>query len=97
MQNPKNSPPTKEPDLLFIHWSVSRRQEMITGEVTAEYLKSAKELFAEVIEKHPGTPWAARAEKEMTSGFGIELVPYYHRRPAPGGGEPVDLIPVPKI
>ena len=97
LQNPKSSPPTKEPDLHFIHWSVSRRQEMITRGSQSQNVELAKKLFADVIENHPGTPWAGRAEKEIASGFGIEFTPYYHRRPAPGGNTPVDLIPVPKI
>jgi len=96
LNNPQEASLTKEPDLHFIHWSLERRQKMITGDVTAEYVKEAKALYADVIEHHPGTPWAARAEKEMESGFGVELQPYYHRRPGAGSGnEP--LIPVPKL
>ena len=48
-----------------------------------------------VIDKHPDTPWAARAEKEMGSGFGIHLYPYYRRIPTGTGTSP--LIPVSKL
>lgn len=96
INNPQQAPLEKEPNLRFIHWSLSRRQQMITGEVTTEYVKEAKNLYASVIEKHPGTPWAARAEKEMTSGFGVHLVPYYRRDPGTGSGNQ-PLIPVPKL
>jgi len=90
------SKPSGEHTVHFIHWSISRRPDMLTTDITGEYLELAKEMFAEVIRKHPGTPWAARAEKEMSSGFGVELTPYYQRRPGPGGGN-APLIPVPKL
>ena len=97
MNDPKILPLTKDPDLYFIHWQVARRQEMITGDVTKQYVEEAKQLFAAVIENHPETPWAGRAEKEMSSGFGVELRSYYWRRPKPGDGPPVELIPIPKL
>ncbi|MCH2128200.1 MAG: VWA domain-containing protein [Pirellulaceae bacterium] len=96
LNNPKEAAPTQEPNLHLIHWSLSRRQEMLTGEVTAKFVEQAKQYFADVIDKHPGTPWAARAEKEMSSGFGVELTPYYRRVPTSGGGNS-PLIPVPKL
>jgi hypothetical protein len=95
MNNPQYVSPTKDPNLHLIDWRIARRQEMITGEVTAKYLERAKELFQTVIDKHPDTPWAARAEKEMESGFGIHLYPYYRRIPTGTGTSP--LIPVPKL
>ena len=48
-----------------------------------------------VIDKHPDTPWAARAEKEMGSGFGIHLYPHYRRIPTGTGTSP--LISVSKL
>ena len=96
MNDPKILPLRKDPDLHFIHWEVSRRQEMITGDVTKKYVDEAKQLFAAVIDNHPETPWAARAEKEMTSGFGVELSPYYWRRPT-GGSSNTELLPIPKL
>ena len=106
VKNPKVVPLMPEPNVHLIHWSVARRQEMITGDVTSEYVRQAKKWFAAVIENHPETPWAGRAEKEMSSGFGIELFPYYQRRPAPGPSRPsrpsapsrpTQLIPIPKL
>jgi hypothetical protein len=96
VENPKSAEATKPPNLDFVHWQLTRRQEMITGEVTAEYVKEAKQLFAAVIENHPETPWAGRAEKEMSSGFGVELTAEYREIIPPGGGDE-PLIPVPKL
>ena len=95
VNNPKSADPVRPPNLGFVHWQLRRRQEMITGEVTVEYVKEARHLFAAVIESHPDTPWAARAEKEMSSGFGVELVPKYREILPPGGDTP--LLPVPKL
>ena len=95
VKKPKIASARKEPNLHFIHWNLGRRQKMITGEVTREYVAQAKGLFADVVANHPDTPWAARAEKELSSGFGVELHPYYRRRPTGGGNQP--LIPVPKL
>ena len=96
MSEPKVVAPTKPPDEHFLHWSLGRRQEMISEEVTGAAVEEAKQMLQVVIDNHPGTPWAARAEKELESGLGVELVPYYHRVPeSSGGSEP--LIPVPKL
>ncbi|MCH2118116.1 MAG: VWA domain-containing protein [Pirellulales bacterium] len=95
MTHPQVVPLTKSPNLHLIDWRITRRQEMLTGEVTAQYLAQAKEHFQTVIDKHPDTPWAARAEKEMESGFGVHLYPYYRRIPTGTGTSP--LIPVPKL
>ena len=75
VKKPKIASARKGPNLPFIHWSLVRRQKMITGEMTREYVSQAKGLFADVVANHPDTPWAARAEKEMSSGFGVELQP----------------------
>lgn len=39
--------------------------------------KDAIRLFEKVIQEHPGTPWAQRAEFELSQGFGIEFVEDY--------------------
>jgi len=41
-------------------------------EVTAMREKSLK-LYRKVVDEHPGTPWAARAEYEIKRGFGCDL------------------------
>lgn len=33
--------------------------------------KKAEELYRFVIEQHPGTPWARRAQQELNEGFGV--------------------------
>ena len=59
-----------------------------------ERLHRANELLQQVIINHPGTPWAARAQKELKRGYGVELVPvYYPPIPKRTG----TLIPVPKL
>ena len=47
-------------------------------------LQQAEDLFGYVIEQHPGTPWARRAQHELSRGFGVEFVegfrdPRYNR------------------
>jgi hypothetical protein len=37
-------------------------------------------LLTDVIEQHPGTPWAARAAVERNAGFSVELRPYWYNR-----------------
>ena len=95
MNDPKVVPYQKPPDLHLIDWRLKRRQEMISKEITISEVARAKQLLGEVIEKHPGSPWAARAEKELAGGLGVELHPYYRRVPTGGGNSP--LIPVPKL
>jgi len=95
MKNPKVVSPTQAPNLVLYHWAISRRGEMITGDVTGKYVEQVVDLLTEVIENHPDTPWAARAEKEIYSGFGIELKPYYQQVPTGAGG--AEPIPIPKL
>lgn len=73
VQNPKA---VKDPKTT--HWRVQNRKRTITGDDTAEYVEKANALLREVIEKHPGTPFAARAEWELNRGYGIEMVEHYH-------------------
>jgi hypothetical protein len=77
MQNPRLVPLTKAPNLRLTYWDVNVRRETMTGEVIAPYVEKATRLFEEVIQRHPGTPWAARAELELSRGYGVELVPVY--------------------
>lgn len=95
MNDPKVVPYQKPPDLHLIEWRLIRRQEMISKDITTSEVERAKKLLGEVIEKHPDSPWAARAEKELAGGLGVELQSYYRRVPTGGGNSP--LIPVPKL
>ncbi len=104
MKEPKVVPLRKEdPKKIgwyqLAHWHMEYRQQTITGELTAPYIERSREMFKKVIEEHPGTPWAARAELELARGFGVELMPDYDfhdprpRKP----GKPKPTIPIPKL
>jgi hypothetical protein len=68
------------------HWDVSHVQELL--EPTEQQIKATKVDMAElesqrqmaiaayqqVIDEHPNTPWALRAQQEMNGGFGIRFV-----------------------
>jgi hypothetical protein len=76
------------------HWAIRTRRETLTNTQTASMAAQSRELFLKVIDDHPGTPWAARAQWEMSRGFGVELVPEYY-----GPGRPYNgpHIPIPKL
>lgn len=59
-------------------WRVSLLPRAITGEETAAYRQRASDLFRRIIQDHPGTPFAARAQWELDRGYGIELVEHWH-------------------
>ncbi len=78
LRSPKPSPPkTKSKNLHLIDLRIATRKKTLTGKLTESTIKQADALFAKVIEQHPGTPWAARAQWERRRGFGVELRPYY--------------------
>jgi hypothetical protein len=95
IQNPKVVPTLKPPDRRLVHWDVITRGSTLTEE-SKPYIDRSRELFQKVIDNHPGTPWAARADAEMRRGFGVDFRPEYRRpyNPAPGGSAP---IPIPKL
>jgi len=95
-KNPKRVPFHKPPDLKLEYWGIRTRREMLTRDVTGEYLEQANELLAQCAKNHSGTPWAARADWERHRGYGVTLKPvYWHtwRR----GGQPAERIPIPKL
>jgi hypothetical protein len=79
----KNKPIPK--DAKNNYWDIRRVQEMLepdkeqvrqTKVDMAELKKQnevAKTEFKDVIVRHPGTPWARRAQWELTSGFGMKF------------------------
>jgi hypothetical protein len=96
--NPQNTfkppPKFKPPNLTHVHWDIRTRQRTITGEKVQPYIERASEIFKQIMEDHPSTPWAARAEFELRRGFGVELVPDYDGpHPTPTGTP----IPIPKL
>jgi len=104
MKEPKVIPLRKEdPKKIgwyqLARWHIDYRTKTITGEQTASYIERSREMFKKVIEQHPGTPWAARAELELARGFGVELMPDYdYHDPRPRKpGKPKPKIPIPKL
>jgi len=94
VKNPKEAPMRKSPDLVLDHWHLQPRKETLTGKLTEPDIKRAKQLFAQVIKDHPGTPWAARAEKELGRNFGVKLEPRYRSV----SKKPVrETVPLPKL
>jgi hypothetical protein len=70
------------------HWEITTRATVLTMDKTAAYIDRSKELFKKVVEEHPGTPYAARAQWELRRGFGVDLVEHSSD---PGRGENVKL------
>ena len=95
VQNPKKIEGPPRPGLVVDYWEVRWRQETVTGELTEGYIQRSKHLFEKVIQYHPGTPWAARAEVELKRGFGVELFP--HWRDPNAKGKPHVHVPAPKL
>lgn len=94
LKNPQVVPLTKLPNLKLVHWDITTRKETRTGDLTASMIEQSREMFQKVIDEHPGTPWAARAEWELRRGFGVYLTPHY-RAPYRSYGGPA--IPIPKL
>ena len=56
---------------------------MVDDPKVAALREKSATLYKQVMEEHPGTPWAARAEYELKRGFGVDLREDYEdpRRP----------------
>ena len=74
-------------------FEVGLQKQLRAEEKSRPLMERAFKLLKVVPQKHPGTPWAARAEWEMKRGFGIRLVPDYE--PIVRNGK--STIPVPKL
>ena len=94
LKNPQVVPLTKEPDKRLVYWDITTRKETLTGELTESMIAQSRELFTKVIDDHPGTPWAARAQWELRRGFGVHLRPHYRAPYRNYTGPP---IPIPKL
>ncbi len=94
IKDPQTVPLTRKPNLTHVGWEIRTRQTLREPEKVKPYIDRATEMFKAIIQNHPSTPWAARAEHELRRGFGVELVPDYDRpHPTPSG----NIIPVPKL
>lgn len=94
IQHPKIVPLEMPPNIRLVHWDVSVRTQTMTGPVSKPYIDKAAVIFRDLIAEHPGTPWSARAQYELTRGFGVELVPNYQAPLRPVSGP---VMPVPKF
>jgi hypothetical protein len=76
------------PNLTATHWDVRyvRAEQPLTGDLVRSDIQRSKEMFRKIIEDHPGTPWAARAEIEMNGPYSVDIVQDWDdpRRNAPG-------------
>jgi hypothetical protein len=78
VKNPKEIKNPLGTDMGTTHWDIRTRAEVITGEKTKAAVERATTLLKEVAEKHPGTPYAARAQWELGRGFGVELIEAFY-------------------
>ncbi len=93
IQSPKTAPLTKSPNLHLVSWDITTKKDTRTEE-SKPYIERAKELFGVVLQNHPGTPWAARADWELKRGFGVDFYPDYDQPYRTPSG-PID--PIPKL
>jgi len=49
------------------------KRTLVNDAKVAALREKSTELYKKVIQEHPGTPWAARAEYELKRGFGCDL------------------------
>ena len=96
-KNPKQVPLKKNPNLTLAHWNIRHRSQTVTGEETQSYITRSKEMFAQVMQEHEGTPWAARAQWELKRGFGIDLQEVYHGPPNPNPRSTGTPVKIPKL
>jgi hypothetical protein len=64
-----------------------------TSELEKQRL-AALAMYDFIIQEHPETPWAQRAQQERTWGFGMQMVDWYHD---PRAFDPAELAKVPKF
>jgi hypothetical protein len=95
IKNPKVVPATKDPNLTHVLWDIRTREKTLTKE-SVPYIEKATKLYERIIQDHPGTPWAARAELELKRGFGVELIEHYEP-PYPVIPPGTVLKPIPKL
>lgn len=69
------TPTVVKGDKKLVGWRVRQTREAPIDQVATKMLEHAKDLYLAVIENHPGTPWAARAEWELKRDFGYPGIP----------------------
>lgn len=80
-QHVKQNPRPERPESNV--WHILVRQELlppdpeqvkitkVDWDELEQQRKTAEELYHYVVEQHPGTPWARRAQQELNEGFGV--------------------------
>lgn len=80
-QHVKQNPKPKDPKSNV--WDIHVKRELlppdpeqvkitkVNWEELEQERKTAEELYRYVMQQHPGTPWARRAEQELNEGFGV--------------------------
>jgi hypothetical protein len=63
------TPPALAPDRPLVGWRIRETRGAGVDDVAAKMLDRAMGLYLAVLENHPGTPWAARAEWELNRDF----------------------------
>jgi len=60
------------------NWDLRTVKRLLKPDVTAATRDKADELFRQVQKDYPGTPWAARAQEELSRGYGVELAEEFY-------------------
>ena len=94
--NPKPfDPPTA--NRVLRDWELRERGKTVADKITKPLAEDATNQFRAIIAEYDGTPWATRAEFELSRGFGIDLVPHYRNPNPPPGRQPQTQFTPPKI
>jgi len=54
-------------------WNIGTVKRLLKPEITQPLRDKADELLRQIVQDHPGTPYAARAEWELRRGYGVDL------------------------
>jgi hypothetical protein len=90
-QNPKPHD-RSTPQRYLHHWALQERGATVADRLTKPLADNATAMFQEIMKEYEGTPWATRAEYEISRGYGIDLMPHYRIR-LPPGNRPIPQLP----
>ena len=82
LRHPRAVPLTKPDESRPRHWKLSGWDVNLDEAaplhaLTRRYVDRSREMFADVIDQHAGTPWASRAAWELQRGFGFVMADHY--------------------
>jgi hypothetical protein len=69
-------------------WVLKPADEVSTGSGDAKLAKKAKEYLQQVVDEHPGTPWATLAARELATPLGWKWEEDYVAPPQPRAANP---------